>query len=384
MASPEMRASRRAESETVMDMHKTAADRELVPSALVRRSQGQVWLTRDEEDTLKLTVPDRWSLSVLEAFVFAAGLDEAFERFRARRPAVAVERLRDIDGMLSAAVDVRCRVGAGTISATLPEKRRIDVTEVARESGGALDAIAGMACTGDAPTTAVTRAAFEESAACLLEAGVLSPSPGSVRFGDFRRRWPFSQRFGFDRGAPVDRYYLRPFVRSIRASVRGRCLEIGGFVNNNDGYRFRVDEFRTLELPKAGIAADFLGDAADRTVFEDGRWDSILAFHVLEHCADPFAVVRNMRAWLAPGGHVYVVVPCAQRLHNFPGDYWRFMPDGLRVLFKDFSSVAVSTYGNPLSLVSSYLGLSHTELTAEEMEFRHPDFPVIACVVARN
>ena len=187
-----------------------------------------------------------------------------------------------------------------------------------------------------------------------------------------------------DRGAPVDRYYLQQFVRSIRPIVRGRCLEIGGSLKNNWFYRFDVDEFRTLELKQSKVADDLVGDAADPGVFDPASWDSILAFHVLEHCPNPFAVVSNMCAWLKPDGHACIVVPCAQRVHNYPGDYWRFMPDGLRVLFRDFSEVNVSTYGNPLTVVSSYLGLSHTELVAEDRDAVHPDYPVLACVVARK
>ena len=225
---------------------------------------------------------------------------------------------------------------------------------------------------------------FDTVVTDLVRAGALSPRPGTVRFGDFGRLWPFSQRFGFDRGAPVDRYYLQQFVRSIRPIVRGRCLEIGGSLKNNWFYRFDVDEFRTLELEQSKRADDLVGDAADPGVLDPASWDSILAFHVLEHCPNPFAVVSNMCAWLKAGGHACIVVPCAQRVHNHPGDYWRFMPDGLRVLFRDFSEVDVSTYGNPLTVVSNYVGLSHTELVAEDMDAVHPDYPVLACVVARK
>src|SRR5262249_15235576 len=34
---------------------------------------------------------------------------------------------------------------------------------------------------------------------------------GTVRFGDLGRTQPISRRFGFDRGTPVDRYYIERF-----------------------------------------------------------------------------------------------------------------------------------------------------------------------------
>ena len=354
-----------------------------VPSATVRRRNGSVWLSRDERDLLKLPQSDPIGLAVLESFIFAQTVDAAFQRFSARRTAAARRQLMEVDGILDPAVNARILLEQRRLAVFLPRRRKVDVTRLSRDTGAVLEAMEGaLGRTNKAFPT--SRQMFDEVVTDLVGAGALSPKPGTVRFGDFGRLWPFSHRFGFDRGAPVDRYYLQQFVRSIRPVVRGRCLEIGGSLKNNWLYRFDVDEFRTLELEQSRVADDLVGDAADRGVLDPESWDSILAFHVLEHCPNPFAVASNMCAWLRPNGHACIVVPCAQRVHNYPGDYWRFMPDGLRVLFRDFSEVNVSTYGNPLTVVSNYLALSHTELLAEDMDAVHPDYPVLACVVARK
>ena len=354
-----------------------------VPSATVRRSDGSVWLSRDEGDLLKLPQSGSIGLAVLESFIFAETVDAAFQRFSARRAVSARKQLVEIDGLLDPGVNARFVLKRERLSVFVPGRRRVDLTPLSRDTGAVLEAMEGEPGRASEASPA-SRQMFDTVVKDLVGAGALSPSPGTVRFGDFGRLWPFSQRFGFDRGAPVDRYYLQQFVRSIRPVVRGRCLEIGGSRWSNWFYRFDVDEFRSLELEQSRIADDLVGDAADRGVLDPASWDSILAFHVLEHCPNPFAVVSNMRAWLRPNGHACIAVPCAQRVHSYPGDYWRFMPDGLRVLFSDFSEVNVSTYGNPLTVVSNYMGLSHTELAAEDMNAAHPDYPVLACVVARK
>src|SRR5579872_1825383 len=46
------------------------------------------------------------------------------------------------------------------------------------------------------------------------------------QWGNLRRTTPFSGNFGFDRGTPVDRYYLHRFLESNRARITGRVLEV--------------------------------------------------------------------------------------------------------------------------------------------------------------
>ncbi len=36
-----------------------------------------------------------------------------------------------------------------------------------------------------------------------------------------------SGSFGFDRGTPIDRYYIEQFLTRHRADIRGRVLEVG-------------------------------------------------------------------------------------------------------------------------------------------------------------
>src|SRR5262249_6056962 len=53
------------------------------------------------------------------------------------------------------------------------------------------------------------------------------PPIGRVRFGSFRRVTPISREFGFDRGLPVDRYYIEQFLSVHADDIRNRVLEIG-------------------------------------------------------------------------------------------------------------------------------------------------------------
>jgi glycosyltransferase involved in cell wall biosynthesis len=52
------------------------------------------------------------------------------------------------------------------------------------------------------------------------------PPPGQVRLGDLDRLTPVSRVFGYDRGLPVDRYYIEGFLFHHANDIAGRVLEI--------------------------------------------------------------------------------------------------------------------------------------------------------------
>ncbi len=47
-----------------------------------------------------------------------------------------------------------------------------------------------------------------------------------------------------------------------------------------------------------------------------GKFDAIVATHVLEHVDDPVALLRRMRKWLSPKGKIIIIVPNKESLHR--------------------------------------------------------------------
>ena len=76
------------------------------------------------------------------------------------------------------------------------------------------------------------------------------------------------------------------------------------------------------------------------------------------------------------------MVPSAQRLHDFPCDYWRPRPEGLQQFFQGYSQQQLYVYGNPLAVVASFMGIAAEELLAHELDDWHPYYPVATCLVA--
>ncbi|HLH18789.1 MAG TPA: methyltransferase domain-containing protein [Bryobacteraceae bacterium] len=100
-------------------------------------------------------------------------------------------------------------------------------------------------------------------------------------------------------------------------------LYIGGAGRSIAGY---------INLDLAAVAGvDVVADA-HRLPFRDGVFQRIECDAVLEHVRQPETVMAEMRRVLAAGGYLHLVTPFCHPFHEYPKDYRRFTPDGLREL----------------------------------------------------
>ncbi len=218
----------------------------------------------------------------------------------------------------------------------------------------------------------------------LESRGLLSPAPGSIDWGDLKKTVPICQAFGLTRGTPVDRYYLSKFISEIRPQVTGQVLEIGGTPKDKDFYELAPGtSYKVMNL-EAGLGVDILGDVHDSSIVDSDSFDSIIIFNVLEHCYAPWIAVENIYKWLKPGGKCFAMVPSSIRIHATPKDYWRPLPDAFAWMFRNFSKQKMYVYGNPTTVIASYHGIAVEELTTEELDAFHPDYPVATCIMVEK
>ena len=86
-------------------------------------------------------------------------------------------------------------------------------------------------------------------------------------------------------------------------------------------------------MPTDGV--DLVGDLHRIPLVEESL-DAVVCTGVLEHVADPWTVIGEIRRVLKPGGRVYVSLPFLQGYHPSPTDFHRFTPEGARRLLEDF------------------------------------------------
>jgi SAM-dependent methyltransferase len=108
-------------------------------------------------------------------------------------------------------------------------------------------------------------------------------------------------------------------------------LYVGGAGRSVPGY-VNLDLFA---MPGVDIAAD-----AGALPFPDAIFTRIECDAVLEHVCDPVQVVRELERVLEPGGHLHLVTPFCHPFHEYPRDFRRYTPDGLRQLASGLEPVA--------------------------------------------
>jgi SAM-dependent methyltransferase len=210
-----------------------------------------------------------------------------------------------------------------------------------------------------------------------------------VLWGNLRRLQPFSDDWGFDRGLPVDRFYIGGFVRSFETEIRGRVLEVqeSAYTKRFGGSRVTSSDVLDIDPgnPKATIVADLVVPSS----LPAERFDCIIVTQTLQYVDDPAAAFANLWAALAPGGTLLITVPSVQRVDpDLPEvDRWRFTPRGLEELVRrgcPDGEIEVEGRGNLLSTTAFLMGLSADELRPQELEHRDPRFPLVAAARVRR
>lgn len=133
----------------------------------------------------------------------------------------------------------------------------------------------------------------------------------------------------------------------------GAVIDIGG---GHGLDRSLFTSYRVLDVNdhyKPDIIADI-----HRLPFPDASIEAVICMDVLEHVEDPFKAVSELHRVLVPGAPLLASVPFIWPYHAAPGlygDFWRFSPDGLRILFKEFRSFEIVRKGGYLSMLAEFV-----------------------------
>jgi hypothetical protein len=206
------------------------------------------------------------------------------------------------------------------------------------------------------------------------------------RWGNLRRVTPFSSCFGFDRGTPVDRYYLERFLDAHRASIAGDVLEIQ-MVAYAGRFGHQVRRADSVDLNPA-VRPTFLCDLAhSESVLPSEAYDCFLLPNTLCVLQDLEGCLRHALRVIKPGGVILASTAGFVPLAPDCPDYWHLSAAGWREITERVwagCEVTVESHGNCLTAVAAMLGLALEELTPAELEVMDPRYPVLVTVVCRK
>jgi glycosyltransferase involved in cell wall biosynthesis len=209
-----------------------------------------------------------------------------------------------------------------------------------------------------------------------------------VNLGDLNRTTPFSTQFGYDRGGPVDRYYIENFLAENASLIKGRILEIG---DNEYTLKFggdKIEKSDILHIDDSNKKATFIGDLSDAPHLPSDSFDCIVLTQTLHLIYDYKAAIETCYRVLKPNGTLLLTVP---GISHIAQDEWRkywlwaFTNASMeRIMQEHFpgNNVSINTYGNVLVASAFLYGMGLPEMKKEQMDYHDPHYQVIITVRA--
>jgi len=217
------------------------------------------------------------------------------------------------------------------------------------------------------------------------------PSVGKIDFGDLRQLSPISQNWGFDRGLPIDRYYIEKFLSANLSDIQGHVLEIGV-----DSYTLRfgagqVTKSDILHVTEGNAKATIVGDLTCAEHIPSDTFDCIICTQTLHLIYAVEKAIRTLYRILKPSGVLLATTPGITRISRYDmdrlGDHWRFTSASMQRMFeKPFpgENIRIGAFGNVLAAIGFLHGLSAEEISPEELDHFDPDYEVLISIRAEK
>lgn len=209
--------------------------------------------------------------------------------------------------------------------------------------------------------------------------------PNSRYFLGTRTTNPLSRKFGYDRGTPIDRYYIEQFLRENSKFVKGKCLEI---VDNNYTVKFgrsKVTKSDILDNDPKNHLANIHADLRDLKSVQSNSYDCLIVTQTLGMVDDYEKAIKECYRILKPGGVMLVTVSSISPVLDLNYSMWRFTVTSCRYVFSKFfkgNRLEVKSYGNVLAGQCFWVGMAVEELDKEELDVNDPNYPCIIAVRA--
>ena len=194
----------------------------------------------------------------------------------------------------------------------------------------------------------------------------------------------------YEKAGVVHGVFTEQWLWQYRHWVRGDVMDMSTprywsrYLSELPGVtKWLVSDLCETVIEKMGHSSpvDVVGDfCASPPPCDPESLDTILSISILEHCTNPFAMVRNLASILKPRGVVFFQMPFAYIDGHLRPDYWRFCRDGYLLLAKEagLDVLAIGEYGDLGRYLFNEYGIS------AEKNGQHHGIPLINWMICRK
>lgn len=214
------------------------------------------------------------------------------------------------------------------------------------------------------------------------------PLIGKVNLGSLNRTTPISTQFGYDRGGPLDRYYIENFLNENSSLIKGRVLEIGDNAYTLQYGGSNVTKSDILHIDDSNEQATFIGDLSNAPHIPSNTFDCIVLTQTLHLIYDFKGAIETCHRLLKQGGTLLITVPGISHIaQDGWGKYWlwSFTDASMqRIMEERFPTekISIKTFGNVLVASAFLYGMGLPEIKKEQLDQHDPHYQLTITVRA--
>jgi SAM-dependent methyltransferase len=196
---------------------------------------------------------------------------------------------------------------------------------------------------------------------------------------------PISNKYGFDRGNPIDRYYIERFLDENKKYIKGNCLEI-----HDNAYTLRfggdkVQKADALDVDINNKQANIHSDLKNVHMISDAQYDTLLITHTVGMIDDFQEALKECWRLLKPGGTLLLTAGSIAPVMEKSPIYWRFTVASFNYIVKKHfinnKKSIIRSYGNVFAARAFLAGMSVEDVGIKKLNYNDNRFPIIISAI---